>query len=265
MSGIVKRPHSTTFETAVPITAATAPLPMIAGAAAPPLRRPPTSRPASTIIGIMPEAEKRRRVDHEEEDVVGRGLREQEEALRDAQADVAHHEGGLVAGVRQQRVVDVLAVEEVGDRERHDGGQRRPQWISVSSSTPTVKTAAHGHVEADEKRSGLLEAIGIAPGCRRAAPRPRAASPLIDAQRPLSDPGELRGVARRGRRRPYLLVTLVPKLLAEPLADEDLERGEARTSPSRTARRPRSAARSSTPARRPRCPRRESSASRRTA
>jgi hypothetical protein len=51
---MVKRPHSTTLETAVPITAATAPLPMIAGAAAPPFMRRPASRPASTIIGIMP-------------------------------------------------------------------------------------------------------------------------------------------------------------------------------------------------------------------
>jgi hypothetical protein len=54
MSGIVKRPQSTTFDTAVPITAPTAPLPRMAGAAAPPRNRPPARRPASTIIGIIP-------------------------------------------------------------------------------------------------------------------------------------------------------------------------------------------------------------------
>ena len=75
--------------------------------------------------------------------------------------DVVHHEGGLVARVRKQRVVDVLAVEEIGDRQRDDGCQRRTPVDQRQQQHADREDPAHRHVEAVEKRRRPLEAVGI--------------------------------------------------------------------------------------------------------
>src|SRR5439155_14587549 len=89
------------------------------------------------------------------------GLREPEEALRLAEADVVNDERGLVARMRKERMVDEVAVEEIDDRNRDDRRERRPPMDDREEQHAHREDAAHRHVEGIEEGRGLLEAIRV--------------------------------------------------------------------------------------------------------
>ena len=185
--------------------------------------------------GHHAQSKQRGCVDDQEKNVVGRSLRKQEKPLRDTEPDVIHYKSRLIPGMRKQRVVNVLAIEKVRDRQRYDGGQRRTPVNQCQQQDADRKNSAHRHVEAVEKWGCPLEAIGIqsnesgtCDGQHRSDQRQRAPDPY--------DHGYFVGNGRRFLRGSLLsenqdgstcfLVSLVAEFFSKAFSDKHLERRE---------------------------------------